>query len=233
MGATVEEAIDYKMLIDKISDTFDRRYQDDAACHVRIVGLVFASPNSRLAKEEIIPRINEWHCRSGEHIDFYFAGYTNPYGHPPVDGYQEVKIPGRNEQWFYSDTLFSKFRHEFQSLTTWKYGGNEELLLINAHFDSDSKKARLDFGSMMCCRLDVMKNDRTILNVGEFFESVFKFAENSINDTNPTYTFSNKQGIGIACSALKRFLLSHLPKGLDADYRRAEHLAVRDFARRK
>jgi hypothetical protein len=102
--------------------------------------------------------------------------------------------------------------------------------LLNAHFDSPSKKARLDLSSMVCCQLDLMKTDQAIQSVERFFESVFRFAE-SADDTDPTWSFSDKQGFGIAGSALKRVVLSLLPKGLDAEYKKAEHFAVRAVAR--
>lgn len=223
----MQPAIDFAELLDRVTDRFEYRYEDDPARHVRMVGVVFARPNSPLTKAEIVPQINDWHYRSGDHIDFFFAGYTAP--HPPVAGYVEVAIPG-SEPWLYSAERFDAFRKEFESRTTWRHGGSAELLLLNAHFDSPSKKAQLDFSSMVCCQLDLMKADQAIQSVERFFESVFRFAE-SADDTDPTWSFSDKQGLGIAGSALKRVVLSLLPKGLDAEYKKAEHFAVRDVAR--
>jgi hypothetical protein len=75
-----------------------------------------------------------------------------------------------------------------------------------------------------------MKEDKAILSIGRFFESVFRFAE-SADDLDPTWGFSDSQGLAVAGSALKRVALSLLPKNLDADYKKAEHFAVRDVAR--
>lgn len=85
-----------------------------------MVGIVFARPNSPLARSEIIPQLNDWHFRSGDHIDFYFAGYTYP--HPPVPGYQEVAITG-SDPWLYSADRFNAFRQEIESRTSWEYYG--------------------------------------------------------------------------------------------------------------
>jgi hypothetical protein len=217
----MQPAIDFKDLIDSLTD----RFKFGTSKRVRMVGLVFATPNSPLSKAEIIPQLNDWHYRSGDHIDFYFAGYTYPRS--PVDGYVEVMIPG-GQSWLYSAERFDAFRKELESRTTWEYGGSCELLLMNAQFDADVQQGNLDFGSLVCCQLDAMKRDEAIQSIERFFEKVFRFAESAKGD-DPTWGFSDKQGIGIAGSALKRVVLSLLPKGLDADYRKAEHFTVRDI----
>lgn len=222
----MKPAIDFEELIDTLTARFKKeRGGDDQPKSTRMVGIVFARPNSALAKAEIVPQLSYWHYRSGEHIDFYFAGYT--YAHPLVPGYIEVPIPGA-ETWLYSAERFDAFRRNFESRTKWKYEGSSELLLLNARFDLQTKRGIIDFTSMICCHLDAMKNDQAIQSTERFFESVFRFAETADGD-DPTWGFSDKQGIGIAGSALKRVVLSLLPKGLDADYTKAEHFAVRDI----
>jgi hypothetical protein len=224
----MQPAIDYEELISNLTERFKYRYEGDPSSRVRMVGIVFARPNSPLAKSEIIPQLNDWHFRSGEHIDFYFVGYTCP--HPPVQGYMEVSVPGR-DPWLYSAERFNAFRQEVESRTSWKYGGGCELLLTNARFDPKSERGSLDFLSTICCQLDAMKGDQAIQSVERFFETVFRFAE-SANDEDPTWGFSDSQGIEVAGSALKRVVLGLLPKGLDAEYKKAEHFAVRNVGLR-
>lgn len=223
----MQPAIDLNDLIDSLTERFKRKYDGDPSAHTRMIGIAFARPNSPLSREEIIPQLNDWHYRSGDHIDFYFAGYTYP--HPPVRDYIEVPIPG-SEPWLYSSERFNAFRQEIQSATTWDYSGGCDLLLTNARFDARIERAYLDFSSMISCQLNAMKDDQAIQSVEQFFESVFRFAE-STNDDDPTWNFSDAQGIGIAGSALKRVVLSLLPKSLDADYKKAEHFVVRDVSR--
>ncbi len=74
-----------------------------------------------------------------------------------------------------------------------------------------------------------MKEDKAIPSVERFFESIFRFAE-SANDLDPTWGFSDKQGLSVVGSALKRVVLSILPRGLGADYRKTEHFVIRDVA---
>lgn len=77
----MQPALDHEDLTRSLNDRFRYRYEGDPSVRTRMVGIVFARPNSPLARSEIIPQLNDWHFRSGDHIDFYFAGYTYP--HPP------------------------------------------------------------------------------------------------------------------------------------------------------
>lgn len=223
----MDPVIDCQELIATLSSAFKYRYEDTQGRRFRIVGLVFARPNSPLAKSEIIPQIADWHHRSGNHIDFFFAGYTYP--HELLPGFIAVSVPGRGE-WLYSSQLFDRFRREIEAQTKWQYSGECDLLLTNTYFDAAEDQARIDFGSTIVCQLDQMKEEKAILSVGRFFESVFRFAE-SADDADPTWGFSDSQGLAVAGSALKRVALSLLPRNLDADYKKAEHFAVRDVAR--
>ncbi len=224
----MQPAVDYEELISRLTERFRYRYDDDSLSRTRMVGIVFARPNSPLAKSEIIPQLNDWHFRSGDHIDFYFIGYT--YSHPPVPGYTEVAIPGA-DPWLYSAESFNALRKEVESRTSWQYGGGCELLLTNARFSPRSNTANFDFSSTICCQLDAMKSDQAIQSVERFFETVFRFAE-SANDEDPTWGFSDVQGIDVAGSALKRVVLGLLPKNLGAEYKKVEHFAVRDVGLR-
>jgi hypothetical protein len=223
----MQHAIDYSELLHRIAERFEYRYDDDPSRHVRMVGIIFARPNSPITKADILPQINDWHYRSGDHIDFYFAGYTASSDGAP--GYIEVSIPG-SRPWDYSALHFEAFREEFELRSKWKHSGSAELLLLNANFEPQAKEVRLDFTSLVCCQLDLMKSDQAIQSVERFFESVFRFAE-AADDTDPTWSFSDRQGINIAGSALKRVVLSLLPRGVEAEYRKAEHFAVRDVSR--
>src|SRR5437762_1386621 len=109
-------ALTYNELIDSLSQRFQRKDAPDR--HVRMTGIIFARPNSPFAKAEIIQQIPDWHYRSGEHIDFFYGGYTYP--HEPVPGYVSVSIPG-HQDWLYSSELFNQFRQDIEQRTTWSY----------------------------------------------------------------------------------------------------------------
>jgi hypothetical protein len=223
---------DYYSFIRHITSKFKYRYGVDISDELRMVGIVFARPTSQLAKAEIIPQIPDWHYRSGNHIDFYFAGYITLF----LSGYSttpphfvSVPVPGRGD-WLYNSELFNKFRQEIEAKTTWLYSGACDLLLTNARFDAAKDTAVLDFTSTIACQLDSMKDDKAIPIVERFFESIFRFAENATG-RDPTWGFSDRQGLALAGSALKRVALSFLPKSLEADVKKAEYFAIRDVAK--
>lgn len=224
----MRHAIDFAELQEGVAARFTASGNGAPGPRVRMVGVVFAPPQSPISKAEIVPRIGDWHYRSGDHIDFWFAGYSA--SSDGADGYVAVQIPGMRP-WDYSAQRFSALREEFEARSLWRHSGSAELLLLNARCAPPANTVQLDFSALVCCQLDLMKADQAILSVERFFESVFRFAE-SAGGTDPVWSFSDRQGVGIAGSALKRAVLSLLPMGVEADYRKAEHFAVRDVARR-
>lgn len=219
-------AEDYEEVINHLTSRFKGEYTNsyggDHSSETRMVGIVFASPNSPLAKSEIIAQLADWHYRSGNHIDFLFAGYSSISS----GLHSEVEIAGP-EQWFYDPRKFASIKIQIEDRTKWKFGGECELLLTNARFNRETNRAELDFTSTICCQLNKMKEDRAISSVASFFESVFRYAESATGD-DPTWGISDRLGLNVGRSTLKRLILELLPRGLGADYRRAEHFAVRN-----
>jgi hypothetical protein len=188
-----------------------------------MVGLLFVPDQARLAKDEIVPSLDYFHCRSGDHIDIFCAGYSR-YCFTP----DERKVTEDVPPWMFSTEAFNRFRHEIEHRSRWRYSGEADLLLMNGRREND-ESAILDFKSAIVCDLDRMIRDQAIHSVRRFFEDVFRFVE-SVKTPDPTWGFSDEMGVRIGGSALKRVILSLLPKDLGADYRRAEHFAIRDVS---
>lgn len=200
----------------------------EATNKVVMVGLLFASPHAPLAKTEIIPRLNYYHHRSGEHINFFCAGYAEGWPGKQIDGRTYDKT--EKEGWVFSDEKFNDLRREIESMSRWKYSGDTDLILTNAHYDHGSRSAYLDFSAAIVCKLDEMKSDGAIASVASFFEDIFRYAEKAGGD-DPTWGFSDSRGLAVAGSALKKFILSLLPKELGKDVKRIEHFAIRDISK--
>ena len=207
---------------------FRTRHPGEVNPTVRMVGLLFAQSRVRFAREEIVPSLDYFHHRSGDKIDFFCAGYGR-YWYPPTEDQQ--KVTGDDPPWLFSLSLFGKFCDEIEQLSTWQYSGEADLLLMNAHIDPEQDAARLDFNSAVVCDLEQMKRDGAITSVPRFFEQIFRYAQQAPAD-DPTWGFSDKMGLHVAGGAIKRVVLSLLPRKLDEDYRRAEHFAVRDVGPR-
>jgi hypothetical protein len=219
-------AWDYSQVLSDLKRAFEYRYRKDQFGGVRMVGLLFAPPETRLAREEIIPGLPYFHYRSGDHIDFFCAGYRR-YGPDLEPG--EKAVSEDTPPWIFNLWMYDEFRRQIQQLSRWRYSGEADLLLMNARFNDISKTASLDFTSAIACDLDRMMKDGAIQGARRFFEDIFHFAE-TVQTLDPTWGFSDEQGLRTAGSALKRVVLSLLPKHLGDDYRRAEHFAVRDIS---
>lgn len=72
-----------------------------------------------------------------------------------------------------------------------------------------------------------MKEDGAIKSVETFFKQIVDYVS-STDGTDPTWGFSDKQGLKSGMSWLKRLVLSLLPKDLGKLYQEASHFTVRD-----
>ena len=217
-------AWDYQEGCHDLAGAFKNRYPDRGANSIRMVGLLFAPAEVRLAREEIVPSLEYFHHRSGNHIDFFCGGYSR-FGFTPG----EKPVTDDDPPWMFSHELFDRFRRDIERRSRWHYSGEADLLLMNGRCATDCKTATLDFSSTIVCDLDRMIRDKAIHSVRRFFEDVLRFAE-EVRTPDPTWGFSDSMGSHVAGSALKRIILSLLPKDLGADYYRAENFAIRDVS---
>ena len=200
---------------------FLKRYP--ACGNVRMVGILFAHPDSPLAKSEIVPRLKYFHQLSDNHITFYCAGY----GTEGEDLENAKEVANINENiWQFSDRAFIKTYKEFEKRTGLKYSGGVDLVLANAQFNPGKKTAQLDFLSTIFLQLDGMKADGAILSIEQFFMRIITYSSSAKNN-DPTWGFSHEQIKRASGSALKRVILSFLPKGLAKDYNKLEHFAIK------
>ncbi|WP_020586359.1 hypothetical protein [Desulfobacter curvatus] len=194
-----------------------------------MVGILFASPGTNLADKEILPRLDYYHHRAGKNIDFYCAGYTQGWeGGEDAYGCNDYKKAGL-DGWVYSNKRFVDLCKELSQLSKWKYSGETDLILINAKHDAKSRSAQIDFSSAILCQLDSMKKDGAIESVAEFFERIFQYAE-SADSHDPTWGFSDKQGVKETGLCLSRLIFSLIPKNVAKSYMKARHYAVRDIS---
>src|ERR1700730_12770946 len=63
----------YDETVKYLTVAFEKRYHPQA--QARLFGLLFTHPEECIAKTEIFPRIDQLHLRSGNHVDFFIAGY--------------------------------------------------------------------------------------------------------------------------------------------------------------
>jgi hypothetical protein len=221
----MDPAYDYPTLIQRLHS----RLQYDILPSGRssmLIGLCFARPTSPLAKNEILPQIPDWHLRSGNSTDFYFAGFGD---HEWDEGFQKVDLPGRGT-WYYSPKAFQAFRTDVESRTKWRYSGGSDLILCAARWSERQSAPVIDFSCAIVCQLDAMKDAKAIVSVEQYFESVFRYAESA--EFEPSIlALSDEHGGRQVRSELKRLALSVLPGQLGSAWDKIASHAVMDIAR--
>lgn len=195
---------------------------------VRLVGLVFCQPHSKFAKEEILPALRYFNLRSGERVNFYFAGYRQGNEAPPGDvmAVPPTDMPG----WVFSARDFNGFREFLEKTTNWKYGGGSELVLANSHYDSELDDVYLDFKSAICISFERLKHDGALPDVGILFEEIFRYAE-TCNAVDPTWGFSDHAAQNLMGNALKSLVVSVLPKAFSQNAKTAFHFVSSNLGR--
>lgn len=220
----MDPAYDYPTLLQRLRSRL-RYHILPAGRSSMLIGLCFARPTSPLAKSEILPQIPDWHHRSGNSADFYFAGFAD---HEWEDGFQKVDLPGRGT-WYYSPKAFQAFRSEVESRTKWKYSGGSDLILCVARWDERKSEPVIDFSCAIVCQLDAMKDAKAIVSVEQYFESVFRYAESAQFEPS-ILALSDEHGTKQVRSELKRLALSVLPGQLGTAWDKIAPHAVMDIA---
>lgn len=156
----------------------------------RIAGLLFAQPESSLARSEIVPHLSYFHHRSDADVHFFCGGYS-AYGNAYKDNKLIIRVA--DVPWYFSPSQFNILRKQIEANTSWQYSGGTDLILVNVK--NSPGKATLDLKSAILFPLERIKRDGVIVSVGTFFEEIFRFAENYKGD-NAVEEFINPPEIG-------------------------------------
>ncbi|MBU1052854.1 MAG: hypothetical protein KKC46_03360 [Proteobacteria bacterium] len=187
------------------------------------IGVIFCNPNTIFCKNEILLNLNYFHHRSGKHINFFCCGYGNFW---PEGLYQDQQVVASIDgmAWYYSDQAFVYVLNEFEKTTTWRYSGENELLLLDVSPPIDDK---LNINSAIVCNLEIMNRDKAFTSVRSFFEDIIRYS--ATNENANGWQFSDRKGGEAAKNYLKEAILSLLPKTLQDTYKKAENYAVRQI----
>jgi hypothetical protein len=220
-------AYSYDLVIRELQAKFETA-QTAAEGETKMLGILFARPQSPLAQLEIIPNLGYFHRRSGASVDFFCAGYGAYW--EGMQGEFPDQFPVTFDgvpRWLFSNEKFDEFRKAIEDRTTWRYQGGCELILANAFVESPSRQAVVDFsGSIIVVDLDHAKEIRAIQSIEQFFEKIFRFTAD-FQGSDPTWGFSDQMGVEIGRRGLVRFVLSMFPKNVAETAERAVPFVVR------
>lgn len=197
----------------------------------RLIGILFCRPGSKYA-DEIIKDLSYYDLRSGNFVNFFFAGYgTDWSGDGDAERKAVVKFDDY-EEWSFSPKAFDSFRREMEERTVWIYAGGTDILLFAARGNRSTLSQELDFGAALACNFEQMENDGAITSVPIFLEAVMKFGEKYKGD-DPLWELSDELGFKRAKSFALEVLLAALPEPVRKLFKSARHVAIRDISKKK
>ena len=214
-----------------LKEAFSSRYATDSSLLPHMVGILFAPSGSAITKSEILPRLDDYHHRSGNKIDFFCAGYGAhwPEGWIP----DEIVVAtttnsyGQKTEWKYSSKYFNDLLDEVRSAAPrWRYSGDVDLLLLNAIPDQTGE-VTLDFSVLVALNVTQLKMDKAIETVPQLFEQIFAYAEKP-RVANSVEGFSDAQGITAGQSWLVDVVTTYLPGKVGDLWKKGRHYAVVD-----
>lgn len=176
-----------------------------------LIGLLFAPPYTKVASETIVPRLGYLDARSGKFLHFFCAGYFG-YGSPnDGDPIGEMRYPnGTVIPWSFSQRWFADFVREIEEVTSWKYSGECDLILVGPKFSFNLHDPNVEFSEAVVLDIDTMMRDGAIHNAAQLFEAVMAFARSrqwmaSIDG------LSDKQGLRLVGDVASEAILKYLP----------------------
>jgi len=195
--------------------------------NVKLIGILLCHPESPLGKNEILSHLSHFHIRSGEAVDFFCAGYGAfwPDNHH-IDQKVVAKVEGT--EWLFSDVAFSEVIDQLEVESKWRYSGETELLLV-AVKKSQTGELLFSYDTAITCNLEQMEKDKAFTSVRAFFNDIFRFAKTNLSK-DPSWAFSDAQGIKQGKGVLKEAVLSVIPSSLRDGYKKTRHYAVKNIS---
>lgn len=169
--------------------------------------------------QELAARFNLLDFESRNVIDFYFLGWRPLGSGPPNEGVR------------FDLDAFSACRDALRQAGISKFGGNADLLLVDAIYEDG--RAYLDFSK--ACRIDLSRAsaEKTITTLGSFLQSVIEAAEavasspHTASAEGVVFSISDRLGLVMAKNSILEFFLKTWGKVIGAE--RLALVAVRDL----
>lgn len=145
----------------------------------KAIGILLGHPNDSFVRDNILNKIDYYHKRSRENINFYFPGYGAYWNDCYPDAVDVCTID--YTKWSFSNARYCEFIDVLEKNSKWQYSGETELLIV------DYFNGTLDFQNMMVCWLDRMVADKVVYSPANFFETIFR----NFKTEKTTYDFSD------------------------------------------
>lgn len=191
-----------------------------------LVGLLFCRPSTRLARDEILPAVLDFHYASDAQTQFYFAGYRQ------VERRGENSILPRARtgapSFEFDAEAFNEFVDLIQLKTKWRYSGGTDLILADGRYDPARRSGYVDFSSAMSLTLEFVKGESVYPEIGMFFQQVFTFAR-EYEGERPTFALSDALGKSALKDIVGSLALKFVPGETKEGAVRGLQFAARDL----
>jgi hypothetical protein len=171
---------------------------------------------------ELIKRFNILDAESQNIIDFYFLGW------------EWAEYWNRSKGIRFNLNSFQSCRQTFKNAGIDRFGGNADLILVDAHFTL--RGISLNFKKAIHVNLSASVADKEIPSVGEFLQSVIEAAEkvreaaSSDIAEDIVFSISDRLGLATARKSIMDFFLSKWGEVIGA--RKLQAVAVRNLGPR-
>lgn len=192
----------------------------------RIVGILFIHPESAIAKNDILPRLDYYHYRAGSTTNLFCMGYGAEWPECQFLDRKEVGVI-KNEKWYFSSESFNEIRAEFEKCTTWNYSGESDLLILCTK--NVKGKRILDFKKALVCQLESLINSNSIESIPKFLEEIFRLSE--LNSSINTELISDLHALKIAKVSILAWFLKAIK--MEGVYNKSKGLAIHDVSKTK
>ena len=185
------------------------------------IGILLTRPDLDTGKN-ILDSLNHYHHLTGRNINFYLPGY-GAYWNTEI--YPDMRKVTTIDQvaWLFSDKAFVSFVSKLENVSSWKYSGESELLII-PYFDK-----KLDFSKVGRFHLDAMLNDGVISSISSFITNLSRVvqSDNSLNriSVNGVIKCVKKNAIDET--------LDKLPKHVSKFLKSGRHYLCHNYTRKK
>jgi hypothetical protein len=188
--------------------------------------ILFAPKFSKTGFADIVQRFGYLDHRFGQYLNVFCAGYGAYWNDEYAPDREDVGITKYDSKdntkldWQFSQILFANFVDELEKITSWKYSGGSELIVLGENSG---------FANCIILKIDEMVQDNIINQPAEILEALIQYSrvqEGSLSE------FS-KSGIRKQASdAVLDSILHYLPKPFEElrdIWKKGKHYALVDL----
>ena len=211
-------AIFKQRLLHRLKELAEEAGQERFVMPVGLILVIDEQNGGDTTAKELVARFGLLDFESLDLIDFYFLGWHRTEKGAPASIAFDL-------------SAFHDFRTALQKKGITKFGGNADLILVDAHYAPGD--IRLNFEEAIRIDLSVSSEEKDFTTLGGFLQSLIEAArevrhdEGLKEDASLVFTISDKLGLAIAKQSLLTVFLEKFGKVIGA--KKMATLAVRNL----